>query len=195
MRCGDSECDQRSDSELMLFRMLCEAEAAAHMAVDGVERTLGERGPAWWDDSSRRISTGIWRRTHHMPIGTRALLASTTEDSELPTAAIFDLDGTLLNSVDLHAIAWQEAMLEFGHDVSFEQARSQIGKGGDKLIPVFLSADEQRDHGRELEEWRSNRFKTQYLPLVRPFSAVPDLAATRARCWASDRRCVLGQEG
>jgi HAD superfamily hydrolase (TIGR01549 family) len=101
--------------------------------------------------------------------------APTMEDFELPKAAIFDLDGTLLDSVDLHAIAWQEAMLEFGHDVSFEQARSQIGKGGDKLIPVFLSADEQRDHGKELEEWRCNRFKTEYLPLIRPFSAVPDL--------------------
>jgi beta-phosphoglucomutase-like phosphatase (HAD superfamily) len=38
------------------------------------------------------------------------------EDCELPKAAIFDLDGTLLDSVNLHAIAWQEAMLEFGHD-------------------------------------------------------------------------------
>jgi HAD superfamily hydrolase (TIGR01549 family) len=93
----------------------------------------------------------------------------------MPKAAIFDLDGTLLDSVDLHAIAWQEAVIKFGHDVSFEQARSQIGKGGDKLIPVFLSAEEQRDHGKELEEWRGNRFKTEYLPLVRPFSAVPNL--------------------
>jgi len=93
----------------------------------------------------------------------------------LPKAAIFDLDGTLLDSVDLHAIAWQEAMLAFGHDVGFEQVRSQIGKGGDKLIPVFLSADEQRSHGKELEAWRGQRFKSEYLPLVRPFSAVPDL--------------------
>lgn len=97
------------------------------------------------------------------------------EDFDLPKAAIFDLDGTLIDSVDLHALAWHEAMIAFGHDVSFEQARGQIGKGGDKLIPVFLSADEQRDHGKDMEEWRSNRFKTAYLPLVRPFSAVPDL--------------------
>ena len=93
----------------------------------------------------------------------------------MPKAAIFDLDGTLLDSVDLHALAWHEAMVKFGHDVTLEQVRSQIGKGGDKLIPVFLSADEQRDHGKELEEWRGRRFKTRYLPLVRPFSAVPDL--------------------
>jgi phosphoglycolate phosphatase-like HAD superfamily hydrolase len=97
------------------------------------------------------------------------------EDFELPKAAIFDMDGTLMDSVDLHALAWQEALLKFGHDVSFEKARGQIGKGGDKLIPVFLSADEQRDHGKELEEWRGKHFKTKYLPLVRPFSAVPDL--------------------
>jgi HAD superfamily hydrolase (TIGR01549 family) len=97
------------------------------------------------------------------------------EGLEVPKAAIFDVDGTLLDSVDLHALAWHEAMLKFGHDVSFEQARSQIGKGGDKLIPEFLSKDAQRDHGKELEEWRGKRFKAQYLSLVRPFSAVPDL--------------------
>lgn len=93
----------------------------------------------------------------------------------MPKAAVFDIDGTLIDSVDLHALAWHEAMVKFGHDVSFEQARSQIGKGGDQLIPVFLSDDEQRDHGKEMEEWRGDHFKTAYLPLVRPFSAVPDL--------------------
>jgi HAD superfamily hydrolase (TIGR01509 family) len=93
----------------------------------------------------------------------------------MPKAAIFDVDGTFLDSVDLHALAWHEAMMRFGHDVSFEQARGQIGKGGDKLIPHFLTQDAQRDHGKEMEEWRSKRFKTEYLPLVRPLSAVPDL--------------------
>lgn len=40
---------------------------------------------------------------------------------------------------------------------------------------MFLTADEQRDHGKELEEWRGKRFTSEYLPLVRPFAAVPDL--------------------
>jgi len=93
----------------------------------------------------------------------------------LTKAAIFDVDGTLLDSVDLHALSWHEAMVKFGHDVSFEQARGQIGKGGDKLIPHFLSEEAQRDHGNEMEEWRNHGFKSQYLSLVRPFSAVPDL--------------------
>src|ERR1700759_1966351 len=93
----------------------------------------------------------------------------------MPKAAIFDVDGTLLDPVDLHALAGHEGMVKFGHGVSFEPARSQIGKGGDKLIPHFLTADAQRDHGSEMEEWRGKRFKSEYLPLVRPFSAVPDL--------------------
>ena len=99
----------------------------------------------------------------------------------MPQAAIFDIDGTLVNSVDLHASAWQEALVKFGHHVTFEQARSQIGKGGDQLIPVFLSEAEQRDHGEDMEEWRGALFKSKYLPLVRPFSAVPELL-----------RCVRG---
>ena len=35
----------------------------------------------------------------------------------MPKAAI-DMDGTLLEPVDLHALAWQEALLKFGHDKS-----------------------------------------------------------------------------
>ena len=93
----------------------------------------------------------------------------------MPQAAIFDLDGTLLDSVDLHAMAWREALLKFGHNVPFERVRSQIGKGGDKLIPIFLSKSEQKDHGHELEDWRGKNFKARYLPLIRPFSAVPEL--------------------
>ena len=88
-----------------------------------------------------------------------------------------------------------EAMMKFGHNVSFEQARSQIGKGGDKLIPEFLSEDAQRDHGKELEEWRGKRFKSEYLPLVRPFSAVAGPATARPRCRAARRHRFVRQEG
>jgi phosphoglycolate phosphatase-like HAD superfamily hydrolase len=93
----------------------------------------------------------------------------------VPKAAIFDLDGTLLDSVDLHALAWREALLKFGHDVSFARVRGQIGKGGDKLIPVFLSPEDRAGYGEALEQWRGEHFKRNYLPLIRPFSAVPEL--------------------
>lgn len=93
----------------------------------------------------------------------------------MPKAAIFDIDGTLVDSVDLHARSWQETFAKFGHAVTFEQVRSQIGKGGDQLLPMFLSQTEQDDHGEEMEEWRGKLFKSEYMQLVRPFSAVPEL--------------------
>jgi HAD superfamily hydrolase (TIGR01509 family) len=90
-------------------------------------------------------------------------------------AAIFDIDGTLVDSVDLHAMAWREALVKFGHEVSFERVRRQIGKGSDQFIPAFLSKREQEEHGEDMAEWRGKLFTSKYLPLVKPFSAVPEL--------------------
>jgi beta-phosphoglucomutase-like phosphatase (HAD superfamily) len=44
-------------------------------------------------------------------------------------AIVFDVDGTLIDSVDLHTRAWQEAFAEFGNQLHFAELRSQIGKG------------------------------------------------------------------
>lgn len=90
-------------------------------------------------------------------------------------AVIFDIDGTLLDSVDLHAKAWQEAFEHFGYSFPFEKVRSQIGKGGDQLLPVFLSEEDLKAKGKEIERFRSELFKTKYLPQVKPFPYVREL--------------------
>ena len=91
------------------------------------------------------------------------------------TAAIFDIDGTLLDSVDAHAHAWQDAFADFGVTVDFAAVRSQIGKGGDQLRPVFLSAAQREEFGDKLEAHRGKLFKSRYLASIRPFPRVPDL--------------------
>lgn len=90
-------------------------------------------------------------------------------------AVIFDVDGTLVDSVDLHAKSWQEALEHFGHPVSFERVRAQIGKGGDQLMPVFLSKAELESQGPSLERYRGELFKKKYLGQVRAFPKVRDL--------------------
>ncbi|MBV9734644.1 MAG: HAD family hydrolase [Acidisphaera sp.] len=90
----------------------------------------------------------------------------------MPDAVIFDIDGTLVDSVDLHARAWQEAFAAFGHRFEFAAIRSQIGKGGDQLLPVFLSPAECREKGKTIEEYRGALFKRTYLPQVRAFPQV-----------------------
>jgi beta-phosphoglucomutase-like phosphatase (HAD superfamily) len=44
-------------------------------------------------------------------------------------AVVFDVDGTLIDSVDVHAQAWVDAFAEFGHEIRFGDVRRQIGKG------------------------------------------------------------------
>ncbi|HEX8502423.1 MAG TPA: HAD family hydrolase [Pyrinomonadaceae bacterium] len=90
-------------------------------------------------------------------------------------AVIFDVDGTLVDSVDLHARAWQEALAHFGKRVEFGRVRYQIGKGGDQLMPVFLSKEELDEFGEKLEEYRGELFKRDYLPRVKGFPSVRGL--------------------
>jgi HAD superfamily hydrolase (TIGR01549 family) len=90
-------------------------------------------------------------------------------------AIIFDVDGTLVDSVDLHARAWQEAFEHFGKKVPFEKVRYQIGKGGDQLMPVFFSEQELEEFGEEMEKFRGELFKREYLPRVQGFPAVREL--------------------
>lgn len=90
-------------------------------------------------------------------------------------AVIFDIDGTLVDSVDLHARAWQETFSHFGKEIPFEQVRHQIGKGGDQLMPVFFSKEELNNSGEEMEKYRSELFKRDYLPRVRAFPRVREL--------------------
>src|ERR671932_350565 len=87
-------------------------------------------------------------------------------------AVIFDIDGTLVDSVDLHARAWQEAFRHFGRDVPYAAVRQQIGKGGDQLLPVFFSKAELAEFGEELEKYRGDLFKREYLSRVRAFPKV-----------------------
>jgi HAD superfamily hydrolase (TIGR01509 family) len=90
-------------------------------------------------------------------------------------AAIFDVDGTLIDSVDAHARAWQLALEHFGHFEGFETVRHQIGKGGDQLMPVFLSEDELKKRGEALEKYRGDLFKQEFMKGIKPFPAVREL--------------------
>lgn len=106
----------------------------------------------------------------------------------MPKAVIFDVDGTLIDSVDLHARAWQDAFRDFGHEVAFDRVRGQIGKGGDQLMPVFLDPAELERIGEDLEQHRGRILKERYLSEV---TAFPEVRELFERLRADGTRVVL----
>ncbi|HEX8278506.1 MAG TPA: HAD family phosphatase, partial [Segetibacter sp.] len=90
-------------------------------------------------------------------------------------AVIFDVDGTLVDSNDLHVEAWQVAFRRYGKELAFDDVHRQMGKGGDQFMPVFCSPEELNNYGSELEQYRVDLLANDYLPRVKPFPKVRDL--------------------
>ncbi len=106
----------------------------------------------------------------------------------MPKAIIFDVDGTLVDTVDLHAASWAETLRHFGRDVTHEEVRRQIGKGGDQLMPVFLPPEMVERRGEEIESFRKDLYMREYIGKARPFPGVPELFR---RIRAAGQRVVL----
>jgi HAD superfamily hydrolase (TIGR01509 family) len=75
---------------------------------------------------------------------------------------------------DLHTAAWREAFLRFGYDFEAATIRQQVGKGGDNLIPSLIPGVAEA-HAEEIDAWRGDLFKRDYLPRATPFPGVRPL--------------------
>jgi HAD superfamily hydrolase (TIGR01549 family) len=107
-------------------------------------------------------------------------------------AFIFDIDGTLVDSNQLHVESWDRAFRRFGKQFLREKLRAQIGKGSDQYLPEFLTAEEIKRFGKELDEYRSEVFRKEYLPKVQPFPKVSELFQ---RIREDNKRIVLASSG
>ena len=107
-------------------------------------------------------------------------------------AVIFDIDGTLIDTVDLHAEAWVKALKHFGFEIAFPDLRSQIGKGGDQILHGLLPPEAIEKQGDEIKDFRSDLFKREYLHRARAFPAVRELFE---RIRAAGQKAVLASSG
>ncbi len=89
-------------------------------------------------------------------------------------AVIFDIDGTLVDSVDLHACTWHRALARSGRRYPYDEVRAQIGKGGDQLLDTLAKDASDRER-EDIERFRSRLFRRWGLPRVTAFPRVRDL--------------------
>jgi HAD superfamily hydrolase (TIGR01509 family) len=107
-------------------------------------------------------------------------------------AVIFDVDGTLVDSNELHVQAWDETFRRYGKQFSRKELHEHIGEGGDQYIPNFLSEAEIREFGAHIEKERGELYKQKYLPHVRAFPGVRELFQ---RIRADGKRIALASSG
>jgi HAD superfamily hydrolase (TIGR01509 family) len=101
------------------------------------------------------------------------------EESPAP-AFLFDLDGTLIDSVYQHVIAWRAALAGIGIDLSVWRIHRRIGMSGGMMVAALL-----RETGRELsradiaklQEAHKKEYQAQ-AETVRPLPGASSLLAT-----------------
>lgn len=92
---------------------------------------------------------------------------------------LLDIDGTLLDSNDAHAKAWEYAFKHFGYSVKVDEVRTLIGMGGDRLLPtVAPDLDAEKGKGQELSVFRKKYFLEKVAPTLKPTPGARDLLRT-----------------
>ena len=90
------------------------------------------------------------------------------------TAALLDIDGTLIDSTYHHAIAWSRAFARHGDPPPLHRLHRAIGMGGDRLVAHVAGDDVEDTRGDALRDaWRE-----EYAELraeVRPLPGARDL--------------------
>jgi HAD superfamily hydrolase (TIGR01509 family) len=103
------------------------------------------------------------------------------------TAALFDVDGTLVDSNYLHVSAWSEALAQTGHDVPMAAIHQAMGMGSAELLGALLPADRDTANDGAISAAHSALYAT-YRNRLRPLARAADLLRA---CKSAGLRVVL----
>lgn len=104
-----------------------------------------------------------------------------------PRAALFDVDGTLIDSNGLHVEAWHEAFAGSGHSIERGAIAGLIGMGGDMLVPELLP-DADADTRQRIVDAHDDIFKRRFIDRAKPF---PEARALVERAHAHGLTVIL----
>lgn len=96
-----------------------------------------------------------------------------------PTRVVLDLDGTLVDSVPVHVLAWQAAFGDVGVVVPTHRIQPLIGMGGDRLVAAAAGDAVERALGDELRARHPERLDELFGRIVPTEGAADLLAALR----------------
>jgi HAD superfamily hydrolase (TIGR01549 family) len=95
-------------------------------------------------------------------------------------AIIFDLDGTLVDSVYQHVIAWREALEEIGVSLAVWKIHRKMGMSGGLMVTALLrelQAQIEEEALARLPQLHAEAY-ARHFPSVRPLPGASELLAT-----------------
>jgi beta-phosphoglucomutase-like phosphatase (HAD superfamily) len=90
--------------------------------------------------------------------------------------AIFDVDGTLVDTNYHHTLAWSRAFRRYGINRPMWRIHRGIGMGGDTFVPEIGGRDIEQAHGDDLRQASVEEFD-QPLGEIQPFDGAHELLA------------------
>lgn len=94
--------------------------------------------------------------------------------TEPVTTAIFDVDGTLVDSNYLHVVSWWEAFAQAGHGVPMVAIHRAIGMGSDQLLDALLPGTRDREADAGIRAAHGTLYAT-YWPRLKPLPGATEL--------------------
>ncbi|MER6005243.1 HAD family hydrolase [Nonomuraea sp. NPDC051941] len=113
-----------------------------------------------------------------------------SEFPEAPTPAfLFDLDGTLIDSVYQHVIAWRQALSSMGIDLSVWRIHRRIGMSGGLFVSALLRETGLKLTREQIEQLQTTHMEAyeQQVHSVRPLPGAAELLSelsSRGVPWA-----------
>jgi HAD superfamily hydrolase (TIGR01509 family) len=90
------------------------------------------------------------------------------------TAALFDVDGTLVDTNYLHTVTWWEAFAQAGYEVPMADIHRAIGMGSGQMLDKLLPEDRDKDGDTDVRMAHSTLYAT-YRSRLRPLRGAADL--------------------
>jgi HAD superfamily hydrolase (TIGR01549 family) len=94
----------------------------------------------------------------------------------VPTAALLDVDGTLIDTNYHHAIAWYRAFSEHDLTLPLWRIHRAVGMGGDQLVPALVGDEIEAEKGDEIRETRAKLYE-DLIEEVAAFAGARELIA------------------